>query len=332
MRRLSLLTTLLAGALLAGCMGEAHPYAALIEALHSGQPPLESLAMETLLETGDPPPIADVQPLADTGDPRVRVTAVVLLGAAKRPEFVPLFRRKLLDGDATVRLAAAFGLAMTGDGEQATALRDGLGSPDVTVRRTAAWLLGLMGNPSAVGLLKLKLDDPDALVVLRVAEALGRLGSKDGLPQVRALTEHERHPVRCYAARLLGRLGTTADVPRLDAMCQSRYLDVKFAAIAAASRQGDLVRMSLLLDMVDAPEAENRVLAARELGETAYTPALGRLETLLARGDPMERTVAATSILRIRASRESWRSRILSDTTAAPAPTATASPAPLPRP
>jgi HEAT repeat protein len=138
--------------------------------------------------------------------------------------------------------------------------------------------------------------------------------------------------VRCYAARLLGRLGTTADVPRLDALCQSRYLDVKFAAIAAASRQGDLVRMGLLLDMVDAPEAENRVLAARRLGETAYTPALGRLENLLSRGDLMERTVAAASILRIRASRESWRSRILSDTTAAPAPTATASPAPLPRP
>ena len=311
----------------------ADPYAALVDALHSGQPPLESLAMETYLDTGaaipgsaHPPPLADVQPLADTADPRVRVMAVALLGSTRRPDLLPLLRRKLTDVDPSVRLAAAYGLAMAGDTSEATALRDGLGSPDVTARRTAAWLLGLMGNPTAVGLLKVKLDDPDAVVVLRAAEAMGRLGSQGGLEQVRVLTEHERHQVRFYATRLLGRLGTTADVPRLDKLCQSQFLDVKFAAIAAAARQGDLVRIGLLLEMLGAPDEPTRVLAARELGETAYTPAIPRLEKRLAVGDPMERTTAASSIVRIRAA-PSWRAKILADK---PPPAPAPPPAPKP--
>jgi HEAT repeat protein len=323
------LIILAAAALAAGCGGPAaqnpqqppeamagvrfDPYVALSEALRSGQAPLESLAAETFLEADRPPPRGEIEPLAENADPRVRLPAIALLATTRRPDMVPLFQRKLRDGDPNVRLAAALGLALAGDASQATALKDGLSSPDVTVRRTAAWLLGLMGQPSAVGMLKVKLDDPDAVVVLRVAEALWRLGSRDGLDAVRTLTEHDRHQVRYWATRLLGRIGTAADVPRLEKLCQSRFLDVKFAAIAAAAEQGDLKRIGLLLDMLEAPEADSRVLAARELGETAYTPALDRLEQMMARGDPLERTTAAASVVRILSARSSWRSRIMED-------------------
>ncbi|MBM4016935.1 MAG: hypothetical protein FJ288_01190 [Planctomycetes bacterium] len=318
------------------------PYAALVEALRSGQPPLQAAAAETFLESDRPPPRAEVESLVDTADPRVRTTIVALLGAARRADLASLFQRKFRDADANVRLAAAFALAMAGDPSQVTMLRDGLASPDVTQRRTAAWLLGLMGNPSAAGLLKVKLADPDAVVVLRAAEALHRLGRSDGLQEVRTLTEHERHEVRYWAVRLLGRVGDTTDIPRLEKLCQSRFLDVRFAAIAAAAQRGDLKRIAFLLDMLDVSVStlreqaatdkdladllqqmseadvaafarDMRVLAARELGETAYTPALDRLEKLLARGELPERTAAACAIVRILSTHTSWRSRILAD-------------------
>ena len=152
-------------------------------------------------------------------------------------------------------------------------------------------------------MLKTKLDDPDAVVVLRTAEALGRLGSSDGLEAVRSLAEHERHEVRCWATRLLGRLGTKADIPRLQRLSESRFLDVKFAAIGSLARLGDFTRIELLTDMLgitakdvrrlaardpqlaeaiagmkdaelEAFAADLRRLAARELGETGYAPAL----------------------------------------------------------
>jgi hypothetical protein len=295
-----------------GPAGDPHPV--LREALTSGQPPLQAYAAETYLETGGPAPQGELQALAAGGNPRVRMVAVTVLGAGRRPDLVPQFRQRQRDDDPAVRLAAAFALAMAGDTSQVTALRDALAGPDVTLRRTACWLLGLMGNQSAKGLLEVKLGDPDALVVLRAAEALHRLGSEAGLDRVRRLTEHRSHEVRRVAARLLGRIGSTADVPRLERLAQSQvFLDVKFAAIGSLARLGEFKRVSLLVEMLTGPDASARVLAARELGETGYEPALGPLGRLMARGDLAERTSAAGSILRIQALRQSWRTRALKE-------------------
>ncbi len=288
-------------------------YAAVVAALASGQPALQTIALETFLESDRPPPHQTLVPLAEAADPRVRMRALTLLGLTRRPDLLALFRRKLQDSDPTVRLAAAFALSETGDLSRVVDLRDGLASSDVTLRRTAAWLLGMMGNASAIGMLKVKLEDPDAVVVLRTAEAMYRLGSSDGLDAVRALLEHDRHQIRYWAVRLLGRIGTTSDVPRLEKLCQSRFLDVKFAAIAAVAELGDFKRIGLLLDMTEAPEADVRLLAATELGETAYTPAIERLEKILAAADPVERTTAAAAIVRIQTDRRPWKSRILAD-------------------
>lgn len=298
---------------LAGPAGEDIPYLTLVAALRSGQPPLQAVAAETFMEADRRPPIQDVEALADARDPRVRTTAVALIGTMRQQELVPLLQRKGRDADGAVRLAADFALAMTGEPGRVTALRDALASPNITLRRTAAWLLGLMGNRTAVGMLKLKLDDPDAVVVLRTAEAMHRLGSKDGLARVRTLTGHERHQIRYYATRLLGRMGEESDIPRLVRLCQSRFLDVKFAAIAALAQRGDLKRIGMLLDLAEAPEPDTRVLAIRELGETGYTPAIERLAKLLRSRLPRERTAAAASIVRIRSARAFWRTKILAD-------------------
>jgi HEAT repeat protein len=312
------------------------PYDVLAEAIRSDQPALESLAAETYLESDQPPPAGLLEPLADARDPGVRAMAITVLGTTRRSNLVPLFRQKLRDAAPVVRLAAAYSLALNGDPPQVNALGEGLASQDLAVRRYAAWLLGLKGDSSAVVMLKRKLDDPDAMLVLRVAEALFRLGSRDGLAQVRTLTEHDRHAIRRLAARLLGQMGTTADIPRLEKLCQSRFLDVKLAAIAAVARQGDFKRIELLLDLLDSQEAATpdlnvRALAAWELAETGYTPAIEPLARLMARGDPMERTASAAAIIRIRSARQPWRSHILADRPA-PAASDAAPPAPAARP
>ncbi|MEA3368659.1 MAG: hypothetical protein U9R68_11165, partial [Planctomycetota bacterium] len=289
------------------------PYQVLDEALRSAQPPIQAMACETYLEAGRRPPLSHVEALADARDPRVRTTALALLGTMGRRDLADLFRRKKRDAGAAVRLAADFGLAMTVEPERMTGLHDALSNPDVTLRRTAVWLLGLTGNASAARMLEVKLDDPDAVVVLRAAEAMHRLGSRAGLERVRVLTRHSRHTIRYYATRLLGRMGEKEDIPLLERLCQSRFLDVKFGAMAALARLGDFKRIGMLLDMVEAPDSSTRVLAARELGETAYTPAVQALQRMLRSQVPLERTTAAAAIVRIRSARQSWRSHILKE-------------------
>ena len=294
------------------------PYQVLDEALRSAQPPLQAMACETYMDAGRQPPLSEVEALADARDPRVRTTALALLGTLGRRDLGDLFRRKQRDAEPAVRLTADFGLAMTVEPERMTALRDALAAPDVTLRRTAAWLLGLTRNKTAADLLKVKLDDPDAVVVLRAAEAMHRLGSEDGYERVRLLAGHNQHQIRYYATRLLGRLGKKDDIPLLERLCQSRFLDVKFAAIASLAQLGDFKRIGMLLDMVQAPDSQTRVLAARELGETAYAPAIPALGAMLASDTPLERTTAAEAIVRIRSAEAPWRSRIRAEEEPAP--------------
>ena len=307
----------------------ADPYAVLVAAARSGQPPLQSLAAETFLESSRLLSREDLLVLAQSPDVRVRTVGLALAGAARQREFLETARREARDPQEVVRVSAAFAMAMCGDASQVGALRDGLSSPDVTVRRTSAWLLGLMGNRSAAGLLRVKLDDPDAVVVLRAAEALWRLGSADGRERVRAMTEHLRHPIRAFAVRLLGRLGETGDIPRLERLYQSRFLDVKFAAVAALGRLGDWKRIGILVDFLGSEEADLRLLAARELAETGYRPALEALQEHLGAADPTEAATMASAMVRIQSEGETWRSRVLADER--PPPLDAAPPAVIPR-
>jgi len=290
------------------------PYTVLLEAIHSNQPPLQALAAETFLEADRQPPRAELIFLAETPDPRVRTTGLALVGTTRRQEFLRVAQQQYRDPQEVVRVSSAFAMAMLGDTSRMGDLRDGLASPDVTVRRTAVWLLGLMGNRSAVGMLRVKLTDPDAVVVLRAAEALHRLGSPDGVGMVRAMTEHSQHSVRAFATRLLGEVGEKTDIPRLERLYQSRFLDVKFAAIGALAQLGDFKRIGMLVDFLGSEEQQAGILAARELAETGYRPALKKLGGRLKKAaNPMERATVAAAMVRILSARDSWRSRILAD-------------------
>jgi HEAT repeat protein len=312
----------------------------LAEAIDSGQPPLQSLAFETFLATGQAPPQYDFRAL---NDPRVRVVALVVAVKQNSPAARDMAVASLRDGDPSLRLAGAWGLLVAAnDASQAPVLTDGLASRDVAVRRNAAWLFGLMDNRSAVDMLRARLDDPDAVVVLRTAEALGRLGSSDGLAAVRSLTEYEQHAVRCWATRLLGRIGAKADIPRLERLADSRFLDVKFAAIGSLARLGNFTRIESLVEMLGAnartlrlqaakdPQLADviasmkdaeleafatdlRRLAARELGETGYAPALLPLGHSMESRDLLERTVAASSASKILWESQPWVKRAMSD-------------------
>jgi len=175
--------------------------------------------------------------------------------------------------------------------------------------------------------------------VLRSAEALHRLGSSDGAERVRAMTEHSRHSVRAFATRLLGQVGEKMDIPRLERLYQSRFLDVRFAAVASLARLGESKRIGVLMEVLGMPDhpellspapgepsyekqfgapavpaPELRLMAARELAETGYRPALADLGNRLKKAtDPMERATVAAAMVRIQSEGEAWRSRILAD-------------------
>jgi len=128
------------------------------------------------------------------------------------------------------------------------------------------------------------------------------------------MTEHSRHAVRAFATRLLGRVGEKADITRLERFYQSRFLDVKFAAIGALAQLGDFKRIGMLVDFLGSEDQSAGILAARELAETGYRPAIEQLEGRLKKAtDPMERTTVAAAMVRILSARQSWRSRILAE-------------------
>jgi len=275
-------------------------YEILAEALRSDRPRLQALAAETFLESSRQPPRGAIEHLADSSDARVRFTVLVVLGAAPRSDLEPLFRRKLRDVDPNVRLAAAFGLAMTGDESQIMTLRDGLMSARPAIRRTAAWLLGRLGSRGSIEMLKAKLEDPDAVVVLRAAEALCPMGSDLAQARVRELTRHGDRRIGILAVRLLGRVGTQADIPRLLELSEPGVLlDLRFAAIAALAKLGNLARIRRLVGFLDAENETFRMLALQEVAESGYRPALVRLEKRLGATDPIERVLAAAAMVRI---------------------------------
>ena len=85
----------------------------LAEAIQSGQPPLQALAFETFLATGQAPPEYDFRSL---NDPRVRLVALAAAVKQNAPGSGDLAALSLRDADASVRLAAAWGRVLAGDG------------------------------------------------------------------------------------------------------------------------------------------------------------------------------------------------------------------------
>ena len=57
--------------------------------------------------------------------------------------------------------------------------------------------------------------------------------------------------------------------------------------MGALAQQGDLKRIDLLVELLEAPDQDARLLAARELGETGYTPAIPALARLTSANDPL---------------------------------------------
>ncbi|MDP6380422.1 MAG: HEAT repeat domain-containing protein [Phycisphaerae bacterium] len=305
----------------------------LSASLSSPEGRIRGMAIESMMQLGSVLPDDALVGLANDPDPRVKMMAVVALGGARNRRHVLIFRERFGDADVNVRLAAAYSLARSGDMSHMMALRDGLMNREATVRRNAAYLLGLLGEPSAAGMLKSGLTDGDALVALRSAEAMHRLGDHSGIPVVRHLTGHPSHQVQYEAVRILGGMGQTVEMTRLRRLANSPHLDVRFAAICGMAKLGDFSRMQILLEVLaldtvnprtrsrlakklgvdvsalERTETDTRAMAALELAETGYTPALPDLARLLGSRQPLVRLAGAVAILKIHSSGEAWRQR-----------------------
>ena len=120
----------------------------LVEALVSGRVP-NGVAGEALVELG-PAAVPELRAIAEHPSPRLRATAIALLGLIGDSADSPLAVRSLRNPSAEVRAAAADTLARIGGPRAEDALRTALDDRIPFVRASAAVALGVIGTGAAV--------------------------------------------------------------------------------------------------------------------------------------------------------------------------------------
>lgn len=178
-------------------------------------------------------------------------------------------RASLQDVDPQVRVTALFTLVTAEVPDARDLALAALEDPDGFVRTTAATLLGEFRDTSLSSALTARVqDDPDAHVRQRAAEALGRTRGPDA---VRGLSIGLVDPIK----------------------------GVRLASAVAAAEAGPREHVATLRKLVvDDPEWEVRVQAARALGMAQDASALPEIERAL--GDPSEFVRAAAALARKR--------------------------------
>jgi HEAT repeat protein len=148
----------------------------LVEQLVSGRLP-NGAAGQALVELGRPV-VPELRRIADHPDPKVRATALTVLGLVGDPHDSDLPLRALRDPAAEVREAAARALGRIGAYDAEVALSAGLDDRVRTVRAAAATSLGQLDASSAVPKL-LEIARTDVFRPARAAaRAVGRIDAR----------------------------------------------------------------------------------------------------------------------------------------------------------
>jgi HEAT repeat protein len=132
--------------------------------------------------------------------------ALVALGA----DVVPELREIAADPDPRIRASAIALIGRLGDSRDAAVARRGLRDPSAEVRAAAADALGRIGASTAEPDLRAALDDRVHFVRAEAAAALGVIGSSEALPKLLEIARSDRFRPARSAARALARIDREA--------------------------------------------------------------------------------------------------------------------------
>jgi len=198
-----------------------------------------------------------------------------------------------------LRLAAFAGL-FTPRGLVDASLRD-LADTDPAVRADAAWDLGFTDDPRARAALRGRLADERPVVRRRAAEALGRIGDREALPGLIDRLGDDDRAVAAAAASAIEAFGATA----IDALSAAVAVAPPYDAgrlanaVALLGRAGDDRALEPLAALLQAPEPEVRLAAARAVVDLGLVAGVRPLRTMLTDPDPGLRRAALRGIARL---------------------------------
>ncbi len=143
-----------------------------------------------------------------------------------------------------IRTSACWVLSRLGDETAIPSLSEALHSIEPNVRKSAAYALGHIKHPDAIPPLATTLaEDSDNEVRTAAAYALGYLGNPQALdPLVKILQNPEEPPrLRGMTAEALANIGDSAAVSPLCAALEDESAEVRYWAVFALGRVGDMI-------------------------------------------------------------------------------------------
>ncbi len=239
------------------------------------------------------------------GDPsaEVRVAVVRALGRIGDARSLRVLRQARVDACPAVRREALVSLAHLGGASRGTA-RQGpggdvaiaaelcglLAADDPATRLRALDSLALVSAEGAEAALAACLDDADSAVRERAWQVLSRCAPARAREEIARRGPETDAAVRLTTARVLAAaIGAGDDddpVARLEQLAADDDPRVRECAIAGLGRSRGARALSALLRLLDAPDIDDAVHAARALAECPAPAVLQALERIAAAGHP----------------------------------------------
>ena len=211
---------------------------ALLQAARSDGPRVRLAALQSAIELGEAPPIAEMLDSVVDGAERASLLFSDLLQRATRTQIDEAIRALARpDLPRAVRVMVMQALGASGDGRALAALRLGAAARDPEIRAGALAALSLLGHPGAREVVADGLADADWRVRLKALECVRRLGLQDFFAEVMTLADDEVWWVRHRAGQTLMSLADD-DVAKLKAFATNVVKQRRQPTAPAAAQPG----------------------------------------------------------------------------------------------
>jgi len=201
-------------------------------------------------------------------NPRVRTSAIEVISAGKRIEFIGHIVKAMQDPVVNVRFAAAL---TSGDLNYLPAKEDIkklLQDPDKNVAIAAAYAMVKLGQGEYFQQIQAAASDQNPTVAANAAMLLGQLGDKQALPTLYGIKDNHNLPdvATFNATEAIAKLGDQKIYSKIWTMLISAFADDRYMGIIAMAQLKTPQAANAIMTMLEDDILEVRLTAAEKLG------------------------------------------------------------------
>lgn len=277
----------------------------ILARLYSEAKPFDRrIIIDGLASAKDPSAAAVLIEATHSDDIMVRLGALKALGTLGNKAAIPRLREVLASkkADPFDRVMASRSLILLGDKSGVSYLRSVLfnRSQDTNARAVAAVALGFAKDPAALPLLKQALTDQKLDVRVGAAAALTHYGDPAGAEYLQSSLVNSDDITRLEISQLFGTLDPVGGRTVILAGLQSKYMNVKLAAIKALATPGSARNAEMLVGLLrETKSTTARAQIAWTLGRIGSPIGIHALLIMVGNPKPILRYTAADSLNRI---------------------------------